>query len=66
MVPEVCADCYAERFCAECGEPMSVAPGRACKPAATVKRATLFDGIVDTYQTETELNGFRPTQGAML
>lgn len=34
--------------------------------AATVKRATLFDGVTDTYQTESELNGYRPSQGALL
>ena len=33
---------------------------------ATVKRASLFDGVIDTYQTETELNGHRATQGALL
>lgn len=35
-------------------------------PEPTVKRATLFDGVVDTYQTETELNGWKPRQGALL
>jgi hypothetical protein len=33
---------------------------------ATVKRATLFDGVVDTFQTEAELNGFRDSQGRLL
>jgi len=32
----------------------------------TVKRASLWDGVLDTYATETELNGFRPSQGAFL
>lgn len=32
----------------------------------TVKRASLWDGIIETYQTETEMNGFRATQGALL
>jgi len=36
-----------------------------CEPP-TVKRATLFDGVVDTYRIETELNGFVATQGALL
>lgn len=34
--------------------------------AATVKRASLWDGVQDTHQTEAELNGFRATQGALL
>ena len=34
--------------------------------SATVRRATLFDGVLDTFQTETELNGWRPSQGRML
>lgn len=39
----------------------------APKPnAATVKRATLFDGVIDTYSTESELNGYKPTQGRMI
>lgn len=36
------------------------------RPEATVKRATLWDGVSDTYQTETELNGLRASQGALL
>lgn len=32
----------------------------------TVKRASLWDGVLDTYQTEGELNGWRPKQGALL
>ena len=35
------------------------------RPVATVKRATLWDGVEDTYQTEAELNGFRARQGAL-
>ncbi len=31
----------------------------------TVKRASLWHGVQDTYRTESELNGFRPTQGAL-
>lgn len=34
--------------------------------AATVKRATLWNGVVDTFQTEAELNGFRASQGMLL
>lgn len=33
---------------------------------STVKRATLWDGVTDTHQTEAELNGWRATQGALL
>lgn len=42
--------------------------GEICAPGkvATVKRATLFDGVVDTFQTEAELNGFRASQGMLL
>lgn len=32
----------------------------------TVKRASLWDGVVDTFATEAELNGFRPSQGGLL
>lgn len=32
----------------------------------TVKRATLFDGVLDSFRTETELNGFKVKQGALL
>jgi len=32
----------------------------------TVKRPDLFGNVHDTYQTEAELNGFRPTQGDLL
>lgn len=32
----------------------------------TVKRASLWGGVQDTYRTEAELNGFRPSQGALL
>lgn len=35
-------------------------------PYPTVKRATLFDGVADSFQTEAELNGHRPAQGRML
>lgn len=38
--------------------------GHAIGP--TVKRATLWDGIVDTFATEGELNGWKPSQGALL
>lgn len=34
--------------------------------AETVKRPDLFGHVHDTYATETELNGFRPTQGALI
>ena len=33
---------------------------------ATVKRVDLYGNVVDTHQTEAELNGFRPSQGRML
>lgn len=32
----------------------------------TVKRPDLFGHVHDTYATETELNGFKPTQGALI
>lgn len=32
----------------------------------TVKRATLWDGVHDTHQTERELNGWREQQGKLL
>ncbi|MBA2708307.1 MAG: hypothetical protein H0U59_10950 [Gemmatimonadaceae bacterium] len=32
----------------------------------TVKRVTLFGDVLDTYQTESELNGWRPQQRRML
>lgn len=32
----------------------------------TVKRADLFGNVADTYATEGELNGHRPTQGRMI
>lgn len=32
----------------------------------TARRMTLEGAILDTYQTEAELDGFRATQGAML
>lgn len=32
----------------------------------TVKRPDLFGGLHDTYQTETELNGWKASQGALL
>ena len=35
-------------------------------PPETVKRATLFDGVIDSFQTEAELNGHRATQGKLL
>ena len=35
-------------------------------PTRTVKRADLFGAVTDTFATEAELNGFRPTQGAFL
>lgn len=38
---------------------------RAARPF-TVKRIDLFGNVRDTFQTETELNGFRPTQGRMI
>ena len=37
-----------------------------CAIPTTVKRATLFDGVIDSYRTESELNGWKPTQGALL
>ena len=40
-----------------------------CAPNAetvTVKRVDLDGNVTDTYRTEAELNGWRPTQGAML
>lgn len=33
---------------------------------ATIQRASLWDGVIETYATETELNGWRPAQGRML
>lgn len=32
----------------------------------TVKRITLDGAVIDTYQTEGELNGWKPKQGALL
>lgn len=52
------ADCVLGTDRCECG---------ACdRCAPTVKRVTLFDGVVDTFATEAELNGWRPSQGRML
>lgn len=33
---------------------------------ATVKRADIFGNVIDTHATEAELNGWRPSQGALL
>lgn len=52
------AHCITSHECTtECSTPAST---------ATVKRADLFGNVIDTHQTEAELNGFRPTQGALL
>lgn len=32
----------------------------------TVRMATLWDGVIDTFKTESELNGWKPTQGVLL
>jgi hypothetical protein len=37
---------------------------RAAK-VATVKRCDLFGNVIDTYQTEAELNGWRPVNGRL-
>lgn len=41
-------------------------PGQSPAEGPTVKRASLWDGVVDTHATETELNGWRPSQGVLL
>ena len=75
--PTFCASCHEPRNSAElaagkCPDCHSAAVTKylkwanQCPSGQTVKRATLFDGVLDTYQTETELNGFRETQGALL
>lgn len=53
-------------ICRALGQPATLNPGEVTPKAESVKRATLFDGVVDSYQTEAELNGFRATQGALL
>ena len=47
-------DCQAPGMCPKCAIP------------TTVKRPDLFGNVTDTHQTETELNGFRASQGALL
>ncbi|MGD9934802.1 MAG: hypothetical protein AB7T37_13955 [Dehalococcoidia bacterium] len=56
---DVCDRCLT--LWLDAGEPQMC----PCQPA-TVHRATLWDGVVDTFQTEAELNGYRPAQGALL
>ena len=35
-------------------------------PRTTVKRVDLFGAVIDTFQSEAELNGHRESQGRML
>lgn len=41
-------------------------PAAPREAPATVQRVDLWGNLIDTHQTEAELNGFRPTQGRML
>ena len=65
LLEALCCELGTEKreSCPNCGScDLDIAPYQP----ATVKRATLFDGVVDTFQTEAELNGWRPSQGRML
>ena len=67
-------------FCRHCGEPRNSAElstgatytgwCHECRATlatiATVKHADLWGNVMDTHQTEAELNGFRASQGALL
>ena len=57
--------------------PKDTAPPPEATPAApqrpheaservTVKRVDIFGTVIDTYQTEAELNGFRAKQGRLI
>jgi hypothetical protein len=49
------------------GDNPSAPCGTAHHPReATVQRADLFGNIIDTHQTESELNGWKPKQGVLL
>lgn len=69
-----CAFCTwgSHHLCAagsDWGQPCGCPHSRhSTAPAAaeTVKRATLWDGVIDTHATETELNGWRQSQGVLL
>ena len=77
-LPTGCIDCEcawttvdANTRCPSCGKSYPVADVPLCpmcgdQAEETVQRATLWDGVIDTHQTEAELNGFRATQGALL
>lgn len=56
---------FRETHKRRCGEQASRRPGEN-RESATVKKSSLWDGVFDTYQTEGELNGWRPSQGALL
>jgi len=36
-----------------------------CRSKPTVKKLDIFGNVIDTFQTEGELNGWRPTQGSL-
>lgn len=57
---------HAGGGCLDCDCTSGHVPVAAPSPAPTVKRATLWDGVADTFQTEAEMNGFRATQGRLL
>lgn len=59
-------DCRAKATATACRDTKpEITPVRV-PPVETVKRATLFDGVLDSFQTEAELNGHRATQGKLL
>ena len=53
-------------YCPECYKASKRGRKEVRPRTETVKRASLWDGVQDTYRTESELNGFRPTQGALI
>lgn len=58
--PSGCLDCECTWW-NRADYPEWVAPAEE-----TVKRAALWGGCVETYRTETEINGWRATQGLLM
>ena len=55
---------YAPGHCRDCNDETARRDAEADRP--TVKRPDLFGNVIDSYRTESELNGWKATQGALL